>query len=238
MLTLIIMRPDIMSEFDFEVATGKLAARLFGAGSIGLLFTCIFYVLAGPLAALPGGATSTAAAIAATRSAAGWMRAAGLFGMPSDVLLAVGAFLFAAHGCHRKTELALAGWITFGIAAALFIVVDAMVSMVLPVAASSDSSYAGTRALFDVLFTIGSWTAGAGALAVAWRRTDALFRWPVVGWGMRTAGAICFAAATAHLSGWPGARLIGPGIALLALAGIGVAMSCLLYRVDPERPAD
>src|SRR5438105_1515706 len=100
----------------------RLGAFLLGLGSLGLVAVCICYVLAGPEAALPGGATSTVAAVAATAAAAGWMRAAGLFGMPSDVLLAAGALLLAVHAYEdgRHSARVLAGWLTLAIAGALF----------------------------------------------------------------------------------------------------------------------
>ncbi len=207
----------------------RLGAFLLGAGALGLVATCISYVLAGPEAALPGGASSTAAAIAATPLAAGWMRAAGLFGMPSDVLLALGALLLASHANRRgAAPRVLAGWLALAIASVLFIVVDAMVALVLPLAAAQpagEAAYAGLRALFDVLFTFGAWTAGGGALALAWRNDGVLFYWPAVGWGMRGAGVIGLLASSAHLLGLPGAALIGPGIALLALASLGAAIA-------------
>jgi hypothetical protein len=203
-----------------------LAARLLGIGAAGLVATCIFYVLAGPVAALPGGAPSAAAAVAATPAASGWMRAAGLAGMPSDVLLAVAALLLAAHERRRGAALATAGWLALAISGALFIAVDASVAMVLPVAAAQaggEAAYAGLRALFDVLFAIGAWAAALGALAASWQAGGALFRWPAVGWGLRIAGIVGLAASSAHLLGGPGAALIGPGVALLALALLGVA---------------
>lgn len=54
-----------------------------------------------------------------------------------------------------------------------------MVAMVPPLVAlqaDAKAAYAGLRALFDVLFTIGAWAAGGGALAVAWRTDSALFQ--------------------------------------------------------------
>ena len=205
----------------------RLGAFLLGVGALGLVATCVSYVLAGPEAALPGGASSTAAAIAATPLAAGWMRAAGLFGMPSDVLLALGALLLASHTKRRgAAPRVLAGWLALAIASVLFIVVDAMVVLVLPLAAAQpagEAAYVGLRAMFDALFSIGAWTAGGGALALAWRNEGALFRWPAVGWGMRGAGVIGLLASSSHLLGLPGAQLIGPGIAVLALASLGTA---------------
>jgi hypothetical protein len=228
------------SGIDDVDASTLLGAQLLGIGAIGLVATSVFYALAGPVAALPGGAPGVAAAVAATPAAAGWMRAAGLAGMPSDVVLAVAALLLAAHAHRRGAALALAGWLALAIAGALFIAVDATVAMVLPVAAAQAggaAAYAGLRALFDVLFAIGAWAAGLGALATAWRSGGALFRWPAVGWGMRIAGIVGLAASSAHLIGGPGATLIGPGIALLALALLGAAAAYAKEIPSRERRA-
>lgn len=207
-------------------ADARLGLRLLGLGAVGLMATCLFYVLAGPPAALPGGAPSFAQAIAATPAAAGWMRAAGLTGMASDILLAVAALLLAAHEYRRGQARLLAGWLALALAAALFVIVDAMVAVVLPVAAAQaggEAAYAGLRALFDVLFAIGTVAAGGGALALGWRLNSQ--RRPVLSWGLRLAGGIGLLASSSHLLGGPGAALIGPGIALLALASLGVAVA-------------
>ncbi|MBK6648412.1 MAG: hypothetical protein IPG42_01050 [Betaproteobacteria bacterium] len=52
--------------------------------------------------------------------------------------------------------------------------------------------------MFDVLFAFGTWTVGASAIALAWYAEGALFRWPVVGWGMRLAG-FCLSASSAPI---------------------------------------
>jgi hypothetical protein len=212
---------------ETRLSSRQWGAGLLGIGSVGLIATCIFYVFAGPAAALPGGAPDTLAGLTATARSAHWMRAAGLAGMPCDVLLAVGALLLALHDERRGDASATAGWLGLAVSASLFIIVDAMVAFVLPAAASfpnGAAAYAGLRGLFDVLFTIGAWTAGVAALALSWNRQGSLlFRVPAAGWLMRAAGLIGVLASTAHLVGLPGAVLIGPGIAVLACAGLGAA---------------
>ncbi|MES2940329.1 MAG: hypothetical protein V4864_21800 [Pseudomonadota bacterium] len=207
---------------------GRAAAVLLGAGALGVLATSACYVLAGPLAAMPGGAADMQAARAATGAAAGWMRAAGLFGMPADVLLAAGALMMAATRRGPGAATAVGGWLALGIASVLFIVVDAMVSFVLPAVAAAGSdpaAYAGLRALFDVLFAIGGWTAGAGALAAAWSAHWPEYRRAHVLWLMRAAGVLGLAANTAWLLGLPAERLIGPGVVLLCAATIALALA-------------
>ena len=204
----------------------RVAATLLGVGALGLIATSGFYALAGPAAALPGGAVDLDAARAATATSAGWMRLAGLVGMPSDVLLAVGGVMMAMSKRGEGAAWAIAGWLAMATAGALFIVVDAMVAGVLPPAAlSSEAGYAGLRALFDVLFTIGAWTAGLGALAAGWSPHWPEYRWRAVLWLMRGAGGVGVLANTAHLLGLPGAPLIGPGVALLAVALLALSVA-------------
>ena len=211
----------------------KLGAQVLGCGAIGLLVTCLAYVLAGPEAALPGGATNSAQALAATPNAVGWMRLAGWVGVPSDALLAVGAWMLAMQAHRHQAALAGAGWMGLAIAGVVFIAVDAMVAMVLPVVAMVKGiqadwvpvAYAPVRALFDALFTFGAWIAGASALALMWRREGHALCAHWVVWTMKGAGAVCVLSSTAHLVLARGAEAIGPGIALLAVASVGVAWS-------------
>lgn len=207
----------------------RIAASLLAVGALGVIATSVCYAVAGPQAALPGGMASVDAARTATAAATDWMRAAGLFGMPSDLLLAVGGLMWAST--KRHDGLAFAGWLAMAIAGALFIVVDAMVGFVLPAAAAhGDAAYVGSRALFDVLFAIGGWSVGLGALAAAWQAQAPEYRWRAALWLMRGSGAICLLANSAWLLGLPGAPLIGPGIALFALALFVLALSLLGLR--------
>jgi hypothetical protein len=224
-------RHDVAGDPGF----GRIAALLLGTGALGLVATSAFYALAGPDAALPGGAVDAAAGQAATAASAGWMRAAALAGMPSDVMLAVGALMLAAMKRGRGAGLAVAGWFAMAISGALFIVVDAMVGFVLPAMAArpgGDAGYAASRALFDVLFAFGAWTTAAGALAAAWSARWPEFRWRAAPWLMRAAGAMGLLASTAWLLGLPGERLIGPGIALTAVALLVLAVALYTDRTQ------
>ncbi|MEZ5728488.1 MAG: hypothetical protein R3E48_11070 [Burkholderiaceae bacterium] len=211
----------------------RLGATLYCLGALGLIVTSAFYALAGPAAALPGGAAAGPPAMAATSAAAGWMRMAGLVGMPSDVLLALGALLIAHHEYRRAAPGALAGWLAMAIAAVVFIVVDAMVATVLPTLAldpASESAYSAMRLLFDTLFVLGALTAGCGAMASAWSKLGIAFRRPLAGWMLRIGGLVCLLASAAQLVGLPGGLLIGPGVALLAVASVGASLSIAAMR--------
>jgi hypothetical protein len=216
----------------------RLAAVLLAIGAAGVIVTSAFYVLSGPAASLPGGAAAMDAARAATAHAAGTMRVASLFGMPSDVVFTVGGLMFAASKRRQGAALAYAGWLAMGISGILFTIVDAMVGHVLPAAAAAgDAAYVGVRALFDVLFAVGGWAFGLGALAASWSARGREYRWRAAAWLMRVSGVLGIVANAGWLLGLPGAPLIGPAIALGAAAVLVLAAGIVR---DPEarvRPA-
>jgi len=206
----------------------RIAAVLTGLGALGVIATSACYAIAGPQAALPGGAVAVETARAASMQAAGWMRAASLFGMPSDVLFTVGGLMLAATRRGAGAGVAIAGWLALAIAGVLFTIVDSMVGFVLlPMAAlvNGEAAYVGVRALFDVLFAIGAWTVGAGALAIAWSAHWPEYRSRTALWLVRASGVIGVVANSAYLLGLPGARLIGPGVALGAVALLTLAIA-------------
>jgi hypothetical protein len=162
----------------------RLAAFLLGAGALGVTITSVLYALAGPAAAMPGGATTLGQALMATPAAASPMRAAGLIGMPSDVLLAVGALMFATTRKGPSAAATTAGWLALAVAGLLFVGVDALVSCVLPslvVSPPGIEAYRSMRALFEGLFAIGTWTAGAGSIGAAWPAGEAAPGWRAAG---------------------------------------------------------
>lgn len=204
------------------------AAWLVGAGAAGIALTSFCYVMAGPMAALPAGGTTVEASRAATASAAHWMLAAGRIGPPGDLLAAVGAVMIAATKRGHGAGLAAAGWLGLALAGALFVIVDAMVGHVLPPMAAlpnGEAAYAGMRALFDALFAVGTWAAGAGALASSWQPNWPEYRWKTVLWMMRAAGVACLAGSTAWLLRLPGSELMGLGIALSSVALVAAAVA-------------
>lgn len=216
-----------MAANSWESGAARTAGTLLALGALGLAATCVFYVLAGPAAALPGGAAQVGAAVAATPAASAWMRAASLAGMPSDVLLAVACGLYAAIERSGGRPAAASGWAGLAVSGAVFVVVDAMVGSALPAAvAAGEPGYEPWRALFDGLFAFGAAAAGAGALAIAWAGRLG-FRWPAARWVMGGAGGVCLTASIGHFAGWPTSPAIGPGIAMLAMGAIISAWATL-----------
>ncbi|MBP7532128.1 MAG: hypothetical protein KA775_09935 [Ottowia sp.] len=205
----------------------RAAAWLLGLGAAGVLATCVSYVLAGAPAALPGGAPDFDTGRDATAAAAGWMRAAGSFGMPGDVLLVAGCVLLAGAARRAGTAAGAVGWGLLALSCALFILVDALVGFVLPpVAASGDSAaYVVARSSFDVLFNIGGWTLGLGALLAALAPPGRALAWRPLRGLMGLAGVLGLAVNTSFLLGGPGAPLIGPAVVLTALALLGAGLA-------------
>ena len=205
----------------------RAAAWLLGLGAAGVLATCVSYVLAGTPAALPGGAPDFESGRVATAAAAGWMRAAGTFGMPGDVLLVAGCVLLAGAGRRAGTAAGAVGWGLLALSCALFILVDAVVAFVLPPVAVSGSApaYVVARSAFDVLFNIGGWTLGLGALLAALGAPGRALAWRPLRGLMGLAGVLGLAVNTSFLLGGPGAPLIGPAVVLTALALLGAGLA-------------
>lgn len=209
-----------MTNHDAAGADGtRLAHRLLFVGALAVLVTCAAYVLAGPVAALPGGAASVDLALAATPAAAPWMRLAGLFGVPGDLLLAVAGLMLALLPGQRPV--AVAGWLGLGLVGLAFLAVDTMVGFLLPPLAVSDggaSAYAGARALFDALFLAGTLAGGASALAMAWGKAATAGKSSAAVVCMRSAGVLGLGAGAAGLLGWAAPHAVGGAVTWLVLA--------------------
>ena len=98
--------------------------------------------------------------------------------------------------------------------------------MLPPVAASGDSAaYVVARSSFDVLFNIGGWTLGLGALLAALAPPGRALAWRPLRGLMGLAGVLGLAVNTSFLLGGPGAPLIGPAVVLTALALLGAGLA-------------
>ena len=209
----------------------RLAAWLLGLGAAGVMVTCACYILAGPVAALPGGTSDFELARLATLSAAGWMRTAGVVGMPGDVLMVAGCTMIAAMRQRAGATTSAVGWGLLALSCLLFVLVDALVGYVLPPVASGShaGSYALARSLFDVLFSIGGWTLGLGALLATRGEPGPELAWAPLRSCMALAGVLGLLANTSHLLGGPGAPLIGAAVVLTTVAALGAALGLLQH---------
>ena len=201
----------------------RLAHALLFGGALAVLVTCLGYVLAGPVAAMPGGAPSFDAARAATPAAAPWMLLASGAGIVGDLVLAVAGLMLAQRRGTSATG--VAGWYGMAVIGLIFLIVDTMVGQVLPrLALGNDTAqaYAGARVLFDALFLVGTLAGGASALALTWVAAERPRVW---GGLMRVAGALGVLAGGAGLLGSGHSLATGGAVTLmvLALAGWGWA---------------
>lgn len=210
---------------DTSSATAeRLAYALLLSGALMVLVTCAAYVLAGPTAAMPAGATNFEAARAATPSAVGWMMLASWVGMPGDIVLAVAGLMLAQR--RGQAPQATAGWYALVVVGLVFLIVDTMVGQVLPLlamgGAEAAAGYAAARTLFDALFHLGTFAGGLSGLALAWAPGGR-----PRGWGplMGLAGMLGVIAGGAGLFGWGLPHATGAAVTLLvvALAGWGWA---------------
>ena len=205
----------------------RAAAWLLGLGAAGVLVTCVGYVLADGPAALPGGAPDFEAGRAATAAAAGWMRMAGSFGMPGDVLLVAGALRVSGARRRAGSATGAVGWGLLALSCLLFILVDALVGFALPATAASGgaAAYVLARSTFDALFNIGGWTLGLGALLAALGTPGRELAWRPLRALMGAAGVLGLLVNTSFLLGGPGAQAIGPAVVLSALALLGAGLA-------------
>lgn len=210
---------------DTPAATAdRFACLLLLVGAVMVLVTCVGYVLAGPVAAMPAGAASFDAARAATPVATGWMLLASWAGIPGDVVLGVAGLMLAQR--RGQPAQVTAGWYALAVVGLVFLVVDTMVGQVLPPLAmggpEAAAAYAGARILFDALFHMGAFVGGLSGLALAWAPGGRPRGWgPVMG----LSGMLAVIAGAAGLMGWGLPHATGGAVTLLvvALAGWGWA---------------
>jgi hypothetical protein len=205
-------------------APERTAYALLLAGALMVLVTCVGYVLAGPVAAMPAGASSFEAARAATPPATAWMMLASWVGMPGDIVLAVAGLMLAQRS--GQAAQATAGWYALAIVGLVFLIVDTMVGQVLPPlamgGAEAAAGYAAARTLFDALFHLGTFAGGLSGLALAWAPGGRPRGWGAL---MGLAGMLGVIAGAAGLFGWglPHATCAAVTLLVVALAGWGWA---------------
>lgn len=204
----------------------RLAHLLLLGGALMVLVTCVAYVLAGPVAAMPAGATSFAEGRTATAPVAGWMLLASWAGMPGDLLLAVAGLMLAQR--PGQPGQAVAGWYGLALVGIIFLIVDTLVGQVLPPlalgGAALEAAYAAARSVFDALFHLGTFAGGLSALAIAWVPDRRPRLWDRV---LGAAGMLGVAGGGAGLLGMGFAPLTGGAVTLLVLALAGWAWAGL-----------
>jgi hypothetical protein len=143
----------------------RQAGVALALGSAGVVATCVFYGLSPPAAAMPISPLDLQAALAGAVRGRATMYAAGLAGVPADVVISAAGMLLGMLEAARGRGLSAMGWLLIAISTILFAIVDSLVGFVLPpLAVAGDPGFLAAKSLFDVLFLAGTATFGAGAV--------------------------------------------------------------------------
>jgi hypothetical protein len=141
------------------------AGLALAVGSFGVVLTSIFYALSPVSAALPVPGVSIAEAHQGMISGQSTMTAAGVVGVPSDVILIAGTLLLMIFRTPASLQIERLGLALATLGVVLFTFVDALAAGVLTQIASLDTGmtvFAGFKLLFDILFIFGTITIGLG----------------------------------------------------------------------------
>ncbi len=208
-----------------------VSAEFWGAvsvatGAAGVIATSVFYGLSPPQAALPMPNPAMTQAFHAAAAGAALMKTAGMIGIISDVLLAIGALsLMSRRGVESLERL---GWAAIAVSAIIFISVDAIAGYVLGQIAllpNGEATFAAFKRLFDISFVLGTLTFGAAAIAIFWteRRSGARALGTI---GLLT-GGLAALVSCAYFVGFNVAQPIGLSIAAgsILFAWLGVALA-------------
>jgi uncharacterized membrane protein len=224
-----------MARHAAETPADRFAYGLLLVGALMVLVTCVGYVLAGPVAAMPAGAASFDAARAATPAATGWMLLASSAGIPGDVVLAIAGLMLARR--RDQPPPVTVGWYALAIVGGVFLVVDTMVGQVLPPLAiggpKAAAAYAGARTLFDALFHMGTFVGGLSGLALAWSPSGRPRGWGTV---MGLSGMLGVIAGAAGLIGWGLPHATGGAVTLVVISLAGWGWAGLKSSSRPSTP--
>ena len=142
------------------------AGLALAVGSFGVVLTSIFYALSPVSAALPVPGVSIAEAQQGMLSGRITMIAAGIVGVPSDVILIASTLLLMVFRMPASLQIERLGLALVTMGVVIFTFVDALAAGVLTQIAAFDSTmtvFAGFKFLFDILFIFGTITIGLGA---------------------------------------------------------------------------
>jgi hypothetical protein len=200
------------------------AGLAMAIGSFGVVITSIFYALSPVAAALPVAGVSLVDAYNGMIAGRVTMMAAGIVGVPSDVILIAGTLLlmiFRAPASLQVERLGLA-LVTMGVV--IFIFVDALAAGVLTQMAALDATmntFAGFKFLFDILFIFGTIAVGLG--------TPLIFAGEIKAATPTLAKPLAWVGILFSLAGLFASILYFAGIALPQLIGISIAVVSLIF---------
>ena len=212
---------------SFEPAESHaLAGALLALGS-ALLFTgTLFYIGLTPRLGLPAPAPERMAALSDALVAAPRMARAGGFAFFGDILLTAAGIALVRRRRLAGSDLEAFGWTLIAVAAAIAIVFDSMMAVLL--APLAELPAAGTflafKSWFDFLFAAGDVPFGIGAIAVLWadmRSDTALLPKPLAVFGIGV-GAVALASGLGYVTG---TLILPPAL------GLTVTLGCVVFAV-------
>ena len=141
------------------------AGLALAIGSFGVVLTSVFYALSPVAAALPVAGISIQDAHQGMISGRVTMMAAGIVGVPSDVILIAGTLLLLIFRAPASLQIERLGLALVTVGVVIFVFVDALAAGVLTQMAVLDvtmNAFAGFKFLFDILFIFGTIAVGLG----------------------------------------------------------------------------
>ena len=204
-----------------------LSGALLAAGSILLFTGTLFYIRLTPELGLPSPAETRMQALADAQALGPRpLFLAGMFALMGDVFLTAGCVALLTRRRLRHSDLEPFGWTLVGLGAAIAIVFDSMMAVLLePLARLSDpGTFLAVKGWFDLLFASGNVPYGLGAIAVLvadMRAERPLLPKALAAFGIAV-GAVAFLSGAGYVLGalvWPSA------------IGLTVTLGCVVFAV-------
>lgn len=198
------------------------AGLAMAIGSFGVVLTSIFYAISPVIAALPVPGVSIADAYDGMLSGRVTMMAAGIVGVPSDVILIAGTLLLLVFRTPAGLQIERLGLALITMGVVIFTFVDALAAGVLTQIAMLDTGmtvFAGFKFLFDILFIFGTITIGLGTpmvFASELKATSSILAKPLA-WAGILFSLLGLTASILYFVQMPLAQLIGISIAGVSL---------------------
>jgi len=207
--------------------TYALSGALVAAGSIVLFIGTLFYIRLTLELGLPTAAENRMRALSdALTLGPRPMFLAGVFAFFGDVLLTAGCVALLTRRRLRHSDLEPFGWALVALGAAVAMIFDSMMAVVLePLARLSDPGvFVAFKGWFDLLFASGNVPYGLGAIVVL--ATDMRSERPLLPKALAAFGIVVGIVALASGAGYVAGMFILP-----AAIGLTVTFGCIVFAV-------
>jgi hypothetical protein len=212
---------------DRQADTYALSGVLVAVGAAMLFTGTLFYIRLTQDLGLPSASTVYLQAHVDARAlGARPMFLAGAFAFFGDVFLTAGCIALITRRRLRRSDLEVFGWTLVAIGAAVAMMFDSMMAVLLsPLAALPDPGiFVAFKGWFDLLFAAGNVPYGIGAVAVLvadMRSERPLLPRALAGFGMAV-GVVAFASGAGYVAGI---------VVLPAAIGLTVTLGCVVFTV-------